>query len=75
MIKVLEASLSYYSSKEREIDNKSEEEQRNRKLRMKHGKHWKQFTADVESAKNRLRTGEVKIWDPEKKQYVSNLNK
>ena len=38
--------------------------------RMKYGKNFKQFVKDVESAK--LRRGEVKKWDPEKKKYVSN---
>ena len=42
--------------------------------KMKHGKNWKQFTKDVEAAKNRLRKGEVKKWDPVQKKYVSNKN-
>ena len=41
---------------------------------MKHGKNWKQFTKDVDAAKNRLRRGEVKKWDPTQKKYVSNKN-
>ena len=40
--------------------------------RMKYGKNFKQFTKDAESAKNRLRPGEVKRWDKEKGRYVSN---
>jgi hypothetical protein len=75
MIKVLEASLSYYGSKEQRKDNEQENRNKESTLRMKHGKSWKNFTADVEVAKNRLRPGEVKRWDPEKKQYVSNLDK
>ena len=74
-MKILEASLSYYSSKEKNQDDEAEEIQQRRNLRMKHGKRWKQFTADVEAAKNRLRPGEVKRWDSEKKQYISNLDK
>jgi len=42
--------------------------------KMKHGKNWKQFTKDVDAAKNRLRKGEVKKWDPVQKKYVSNKN-
>jgi len=74
--KIDEASLSYYGSKEQRKDDEQEKRNKERDLRMKHGKKkWKQFTADVEAAKNRLRPGEVKRWDPEKKQYVSNLDK
>ena len=40
--------------------------------RMKHGKNFKQFVKDIESAKGRLRKGEVKRWDKEKGRYVSN---
>ena len=40
--------------------------------RMKYGKNFKQFTKDAESAKTRLRPGEVKRWDKEKGRYVSN---
>jgi len=75
MKRIQEASLSYYGSKEQHKDDEQEKRNKERDLRMKHGKKWKQFTADVEAAKNRLRPGEVKKWDPEKKQYVSNLDK
>ena len=74
-MKVVEASLSYYGSKEQRKDDEQERSNKERTLRMKHGKRWKQFTADVEAAKNRLRPGEDKRWDPEKKKYVSNLDK
>ena len=40
--------------------------------RMKHGKNFKQFVKDIESAKGRLRKGEVKRYDKEKGRYVSN---
>ena len=48
-----------------------EKQNKERDARMKHGKNWKEFTRDVESAKKRLRPGEVKKWIPFKK-YVSN---
>ena len=51
---------------------KREKEYKERDARMKHGKNWKEFTRDVESAKKRLRPGEVKKWDPVQKKYVSN---
>ena len=41
--------------------------------KMKHGKNFKQFVKDAESAKGRLRRGEVKRWDKEKGTYVSNM--
>ena len=69
-----EARLSYYGSKEQKEDQEAEKSQKERNLRMKHGKRWKEFTKDVEAAKNRLRPGEVRRWDPEKKKYVSNLD-
>ena len=40
--------------------------------RMKHGKKWKEFTKDAESAKNRLRPGEVKKFNKETGKYESN---
>ena len=40
--------------------------------RMKHGKNFKQFVKDIDSAKGRLRKGEVKRYDKEKGRYVSN---
>jgi len=49
-----------------------EKQNKERDSRIKHGKNWKQFTRDVESVKTRLRPGEVKKWDKEKKKYVSN---
>ena len=39
---------------------------------MKHGKNFKQFVKDIDSAKGRLRKGEVKRYDKEKGRYVSN---
>lgn len=41
-------------------------------MRMKHGKNWKEFSKQAKEAKNRLRPGEVKKWDKEKKKWVSN---
>ncbi len=41
-------------------------------MRMKHGKNWKEFVSQSKDAKERLRPGEVKKWDKEKKKWVSN---
>lgn len=65
-------SRSTYHSDFAKKDAENEKEYRRRDARMKHGKNWKQFTQDIESAKNRLRPGEVKRWDKEKQQWVSN---
>jgi hypothetical protein len=43
-----------------------------RTMRMKHGKNWKEFVSQSKEAKERLRPGEVKKWDKEKKKWVSN---
>lgn len=40
--------------------------------RMKYGKRWKEFTRDAESAKNRLKPGEVKRYDKKLGRWVSN---
>jgi len=40
--------------------------------KMKHGKRWKEFTKDTESAKSRLRPGEVKKFNKETGKYESN---
>jgi len=45
---------------------------REQDLRMKHGKKWKEFTRDVESAKNRLRPGEVRKFNKETGKWESN---
>ena len=39
---------------------------------MKYGKRWKEFTIDIESAKKRLRPGEVKKFNKETGKYESN---
>lgn len=70
--KLKEARLSYYGSKEQRKDEESEKLNKERDLRMKHGKNWKQFTRDVESAKKRLRPGEVRKYDKETGKWVSN---
>ena len=41
-------------------------------MRMKHGKNWKEFVSQSKDAKEKLRPGEVKKWDKEKKKWVSN---
>jgi hypothetical protein len=40
--------------------------------KMKNGKRWKEFTRDIESAKKRLRPGEVKKFNKETGKYESN---
>jgi len=40
--------------------------------RMKHGKKWKDFTRDVDAAKNRLRKGEVKKFNKQTGKWESN---
>ena len=40
--------------------------------KMKYGKRWKEFTRDIESAKKRLRPGEVKKFNKETGKYESN---
>jgi hypothetical protein len=40
--------------------------------KMKYGKRWKEFTIDIESAKKRLRPGEVKKFNKETGKYESN---
>lgn len=72
MIKISEASLSYYGSKEQKKDDELEKSNKERTLRMKHGKRWKEFTADVEAAKNRLRPGEVRRFNKETGKWESN---
>ena len=66
----------YSSDRERArryAEYKSEKEvQYKRDMRMKHGKNWKEFTKQAKEAKDRLRPGEVKKWDKEKKKWVSN---
>ena len=48
--------------------DKQDKEHKKRDERMKFGK----FYAKAKEARDRLRPGEVKKWDPEKKRYVSN---
>ena len=40
--------------------------------KMKYGKRWKEFTRDIESAKKRLRPGEVKKFNKETGKYETN---
>ena len=65
---------SKMNSEETKYDRYDSEKKRFAKsdARMKYGKNFKKFTKDVEAAKNRLRPGEVKKWDPVQKKYVSN---
>lgn len=71
-MKVVEASLSYYGSKEQRKDDEQERSNKERTLRMKYGKRWREFTADVEAAKNRLRPGEVRRFNKETGKWESN---
>jgi hypothetical protein len=64
----------YYGSKEEDKDKEHDKLDKERKLRMKFGKSWKQHMDDTKNAQTRLRKGEVKKWDPVKKKYVSNLD-
>lgn len=49
-----------------------EKTNKERDARMKYGKSYKKFMKQAKDAKDRLRPGEVKKWDPDKKKYVSN---
>ena len=42
--------------------------------RMKYGKNWKQYVKDAQSAKNKLRPGEVKKFNKETGKWESNKN-
>ena len=42
--------------------------------RMKHGKNWKQYVKDAQSAKNKLRPGEVRKFNRETGKWESNKN-
>ena len=71
--KVEEMNSSDRERARRYAEYKSEKEvQYKRDMRMKHGKNWKEFTKQSKEAKDRLRPGEVKKWDKEKKKWVSN---
>ena len=58
--------LSSSKAMKRVSDN--DEKNREQDKRMKFGK----FAQKAKEAQSKLRKGEVKTWDPEKKQYVSN---
>ena len=53
-------------------DDKEKKEFAKADRKMKHGKRWKEFTKDAESAKNRLRPGEVRKFNKETGKYESN---
>ena len=61
---------AYYRSDSKYQKKLSDEDKhhKERDKRMKFGK----FYAKAKEARDRLRPGEVKKWDPEKKRYVSN---
>ena len=64
----------YYGSKEERKDQEKDKLDKERKARMKYGKSWKDHMDKAKDAQTRLRKGEVKKWDPVKKEYVSNLD-
>ena len=70
--KVDEVYSGYYGSKEEREDKDHDQRDRERKLRMKHGKRWKEFTRDVEAAKKRLRPGEVRTFNKKTGKWESN---
>jgi hypothetical protein len=71
-----EAYTGYYGSKEEQEDKKQETANKERNLRMKHGKRWREFTRDAVAAKerqrNRLRPGEVKTFNKTTGKWESN---
>ncbi len=70
--KKVQERIDYADSKQ--MKRFADEKKRNKEqdARMKHGKRWKEFTRDVDAAKNRLRPGEVKKLVDGK--WVSNKN-
>tara|TARA_B100000902_G_scaffold2436_1_gene3074 strand:+ start:1889 stop:2404 length:516 start_codon:yes stop_codon:yes gene_type:complete len=68
--------IDYADSKQMKRYADNEKVNKERDLRMKHGKKWKDFTRDALAArdreKNRLRPGEVKRYDKKLGKYVSN---
>ncbi len=58
--KKVQERIDYADSKQ--MKRFADEKKRNKEqdARMKHGKRWKEFTRDVDAAKNRLKPGEVK---------------
>lgn len=53
-------------------DDKEKKEFAKADRKMKYGKRWKEFAKDAESAKNRLRPGEVRKFNKETGKYESN---
>ena len=65
----LSANESFDSNYDR--SDREEREFRQRDLRMKHGKNWKEFTKDAKMGDS-LRPGEVKRYDKKLGKWVSN---
>ena len=63
---------SHMTDKERRQQADSERSNREKDMRMKYGKKWKDFDADTKSASDRLRPGEVKRFDKKLNRWVSN---
>ncbi len=49
-----------------ELKRKQEEKRTGKKI------SWQEFKSRLENAKGRLKKGEVKTWDPDKKRWISN---
>lgn len=64
--------VGYMTSKEREMDDELEKQNKEKKMRMKYGKKWRAKTEN--SSQPPLRPGEVRKWNPDKKRYESNLD-
>ena len=71
---VSEALRSSILSDRRTMKSISDNDKKNKEqdARMKYGKNWKKFTSDVDSAKNRLRKGEVKKFNKQTGKWESN---
>ena len=61
-----------HAKKDEDTAKKKVEPKYGEKTVARSGKNWKQFKKDVESAKGRLRPGEVRRFDKEKGKWVSN---
>jgi hypothetical protein len=66
--------VGYYGSKEEKNDKEHDRLDKERKLRMKHGKSWKDFMDKARSSQKKLRPGEVKRFDKTLNKWVSNLD-
>ncbi len=70
--KKVQERIDYADSKQMKRFADEKKRHKERDARMKYGKRWKEFTRDVDAAKNRLKPGEVKKLVDGK--WVSNKN-